>query len=56
MAIGDWDNDITMIKYAGLGIAMGNGSENIKEAADFITNSNEESGAAYAIKKFVLRK
>ncbi|RXI38447.1 Cof-type HAD-IIB family hydrolase [Clostridium tetani] len=56
MAIGDWDNDITMIKYAGLGVAMGNGSENIKEAADFITKSNEENGAAYAIKKFVLKK
>lgn len=56
MAIGDWDNDITMIEYAGLGVAMGNGSENIKEASDFITKSNEQNGAAYAIKKFVLGK
>ena len=55
MAVGDWDNDITMIEYAGLGVAMGNGSSRLKKVADFITKSNEEDGAAYAIKKFVLK-
>ena len=56
MAIGDWDNDITMIEYANLGVAMGNGSKNVKEAADFITKNNDGNGAAYAIKKFALKK
>lgn len=56
MAIGDWDNDITMIEYAKLGVAMGNGSPNIKKVADFITKNNNENGAAYAINKFALKK
>lgn len=54
IAVGDWDNDIPMIEYAGLGIAMGNASKNLKEKADFITKSNQEDGAAYALKKFIL--
>jgi Cof subfamily protein (haloacid dehalogenase superfamily) len=54
ICMGDNDNDVSMIKYAGLGIAMGNGNEHAKEAADFITLSNEEDGVAYAIEKFVL--
>ncbi|WP_034868371.1 Cof-type HAD-IIB family hydrolase [Clostridium lundense] len=54
LAIGDWDNDIPMIDYAGLGIAMGNASENLKKRASFITKTNEEEGAAYALKKFIL--
>ncbi|OBR94325.1 MULTISPECIES: Cof-type HAD-IIB family hydrolase [Clostridium] len=54
IAIGDWDNDIPMLKYAGLGIAMDNGSKATKEAADYITKSNVEDGAAYALEKFIL--
>lgn len=54
LAIGDWDNDIPMIDYAGLGIAMGNASENLKKRAGFITKTNEEDGAAYALQKFIL--
>lgn len=53
MAIGDGENDISMIKSAGLGIAVGNASTHIKQEADFITLSNNESGVAYAIKKFI---
>ncbi|HBC95855.1 MAG TPA: hypothetical protein DC034_03540 [Clostridium sp.] len=56
LSIGDWDNDISMIKYAGFGIAMGNGSTGLKSAADYITKSNREDGAAYALKKFILDK
>ena len=43
-----------MIQAAGIGVAMGNASDEVKKAADFVTLPNEESGVAYAIHKFVL--
>lgn len=52
IAFGDWDNDAGMIHAAGLGIAMGNGSENAKNASSFVTLSNDEDGIAYALEKF----
>ena len=54
IAIGDGYNDLTMIVYAGLGIAMANAQAPVKNSADFITLSNEEDGVAYAIEKFIL--
>ncbi|GAA0076922.1 Cof-type HAD-IIB family hydrolase [Clostridium sp. CTA-5] len=54
ICIGDNENDISMIKYAGLGIAMGNGSEVAKKAADYITDTNVNDGVAKAIEKFAL--
>ena len=54
LAIGDQDNDIEMIKTAGIGIAMGNGSTNIKKAADFICQNVEDFGFSKAMEKFVL--
>ncbi|MCE5342720.1 MAG: Cof-type HAD-IIB family hydrolase [Eubacteriales bacterium] len=54
MAIGDFDNDLDMIQYAGLGVAMQNGSQRVKEAADYVTLSNAENGVAAAIRRFVL--
>lgn len=48
-AIGDGYNDITMIQFAGIGIAMGNGNDEIKAAADHITASVSEEGVAAAI-------
>ncbi|ROR30815.1 hypothetical protein EDD66_102471 [Mobilisporobacter senegalensis] len=54
MACGDSYNDYEMIKSAGLGIAMGNATKDIKEIADFITLTNEEDGVAYAIEKYIL--
>lgn len=54
IAIGDNENDISMIKYAGLGIAMGNGEDITKEASQYITASNNHDGVADAIEKFVL--
>lgn len=54
MAIGDGDNDIAMIKAAGLGIAMGNAEEEVKASADYVTGTNDEDGAAKAILKFAL--
>lgn len=54
MACGDGDNDIIMLREAGFGVAMANGEEKVKEAADYITLSNEEDGVAYVIEKYVL--
>lgn len=56
MAIGDSFNDLEMIKYAGLGVAMGNARSEIKEQADIITVTNEEDGVAEAIERYVLNK
>ena len=53
MAIGDSENDLSMINAAGLGIAMGNASDDIKAIADYITTSNNEDGVGEAIKKFI---
>ncbi|HEY6042422.1 MAG TPA: HAD hydrolase family protein, partial [Anaerolineae bacterium] len=54
LAIGDHDNDRSMIQWAGLGIAMGNAADVLKDVADFIVPSADEDGAAEAIDKFVL--
>jgi len=54
IAIGDGDNDLEMLEYAGLGIAMGNAHEEVKEAADAVTASNDEDGIAKAIQKYIL--
>lgn len=53
MAFGDAQNDISMIKYVGLGIAMGNATEETKAAADYITLDNEHDGIAKALYKFM---
>ena len=53
MAIGDNENDLSMIEYAGVGVAMGNAVDKVKEAADFITKSNAESGVAHAIRTYL---
>ena len=54
MACGDGDNDLLMLKEVGFGVAMANAVEQVKEAADYITLSNEEDGVADAIEKFAL--
>lgn len=54
MAIGDHDNDIPMLKEAGLGVAMGNAVEEAKRAADAVTEYNDDDGAAKAIIRFAL--
>ena len=55
MCLGDSENDLSMIKYAGTGIAMGNASEDIKSVADYVTDTNVNDGVAKAINKFVLK-
>ena len=56
MAIGDSENDIEIIKASGLGVAVDNAMENVKEIADEIVGSISESGVAQAIEKFILKK
>lgn len=52
MACGDGNNDLEMVREAGVGIAMENGEESVKEAADYITATNDEEGVARAIELF----
>lgn len=49
VAIGDGGNDIPMMMEAGMGIAMGNALDEVKEVADYVVGSNEEDGVAEAI-------
>lgn len=50
---GDGYNDLSMIEYAGLGVAMENAQPIVKDSADFITRSNDEDGILYVIEKFM---
>ena len=52
MAFGDGENDISMLEYAGVGVAMGNAGENVKARADFVTHSVDEHGIAHAVEHF----
>lgn len=54
VAAGDSLNDIAAIREAGLGVAMGNAQEAVKEAADVVTLTNDEHGVAELIKRYVL--
>ena len=54
MVIGDSELDIGIIKYAGVGIAMGNASQSVKDIADHISNDNDNSGVSKAITKYIL--
>jgi len=56
MAMGDSNNDLGMMKAAGLSVAMGNSTGEILEAADFTTQDNDHDGVAHAINRFVLGK
>lgn len=54
VAIGDGYNDLSMIQFAGMGVAMSNAQQVVKDNADFITLSNEEDGVAYAVNHLIL--
>lgn len=56
ICIGDNENDISMIQYAGLGVAMANAPEDIKALADYIADTNENDGVAKVIENFILNK
>jgi hydroxymethylpyrimidine pyrophosphatase-like HAD family hydrolase len=53
IACGDGFNDLSMIKFAGLGVAMANAQEVVRQSADYITLSNEEDGVAAVVEKFM---
>lgn len=52
MACGDGNNDLEMVRNAGVGVAMENGEDSVKEAADYVTVTNDEEGVARAIELF----
>ena len=53
MAFGDDTNDVTMLRAAGIGVAMGNAADAVKAAADFVTDDCNHSGVAKAIRRFL---
>lgn len=56
MAVGDGENDYTMIEMAGFGVAMENGESYLKSIASYVTCTNDEDGVAAAIEEFVLKR
>ena len=50
MAIGDTENDISILNTANIGVAMGNATPEVKALSDYVTTSNEEDGVANALK------
>ena len=54
MAFGDGENDVEMLRYAGIGVAMGNGADMAKEAADYVTCDIDDGGIEAALRHFGL--
>lgn len=55
LAIGDAENDIEMMQFAGIGVAMGNADQKTKDAANHVVGSNDQDGVAEALERFVLK-
>ena len=53
IAFGDAENDITMLKYAGIGVAMDNATPEVKAIADEVTLSNDEDGIAESLYRHI---
>lgn len=56
IAMGDSYNDVSMIKFAGLGVAMGNAPQDIKDLANHVTETNMNDGVAIVVEEFILNK
>jgi hydroxymethylpyrimidine pyrophosphatase-like HAD family hydrolase len=54
MALGDAENDIEMLQLAGIGVAVGNASQILKDAADVVVADHNSDGVAEAIERYVL--
>jgi Cof subfamily protein (haloacid dehalogenase superfamily) len=54
LAIGDGENDIEMLTLAGIGVAVGNATQSLKDVADYVVASNDADGVAEAVERFVL--
>ena len=52
MAFGDGGNDIPMLQYAGIGVAMGNARPEVQQVANFVTSSVDDNGIVFALKHF----
>ena len=52
MCFGDGGNDISMLKYASIGVAMGNAADKVKDAANYVTTSIDDNGISNALKHF----
>ena len=52
MAFGDGGNDMAMLRHAGIGVAMGNAGDEVKEAADYVTDSVDDDGVMNALRHF----
>lgn len=55
LAIGDGENDVDMLRMAGIGVAVGNARSEAREAADYVVASNDDDGVAEAVERFVLK-
>ncbi len=49
IAFGDGNNDVEMLRYAGIGVALGNGSDDVKAAGDYVTSDIDEDGVFKAL-------
>lgn len=56
MGVGDQENDLPLVRWAGVGVAMGNAAPPLKEIADWIAPPLEEDGAAVALERFILKE
>ena len=56
MAIGDSRNDVPMMRWAGMGIAMGNALPEVRQSVRYVTSTNDDDGVARAIERFALRR
>lgn len=54
IAFGDGGNDIEMLQHAGIGVAMGNATDEVKAYADYVTASVDEDGIAKALRQFII--
>ena len=54
MAFGDGENDISMLEFAGIGVAMGNAGDEVKAIADYVTDSVDDDGIEKALVHFGL--
>ncbi|MCE5328921.1 Cof-type HAD-IIB family hydrolase [bacterium] len=56
LAIGDSNNDLEIVKFAGIGVAMGNSVKDLKKVADYIVPDNDRNGFAFAVNNYVLNR
>ena len=55
IAFGDEENDLDIVREAGLGIAVANATKRVRAAADYVTASNESDGVAQFVERFLLQ-